>query len=212
LTDPNILPWLAAASWIIYGGIHSALASTRSKNRIAEKYPKLIPHYRITYNVLALLLLLVPLGFMFLDRAEPIIVWHGLFAWFANAVALAAIAGFVWSLKFYDLHEFAGLLNKNQAHAFEVSKLKISPLHRFVRHPWYFFMLVIIWTRDMNATHLVSAAVITLYLIIGSRLEENKLIAQFGDSYRIYREKVSGLIPLPWKILSQHDQRKINQQ
>lgn len=53
----------------------------------------------------------------------------------------------------------------------------------------------------MNAGFLTSAAVITIYFLIGSRLEENKLIAEYGEVYRRYRCLVPALIPLPWRVL-----------
>lgn len=54
----------------------------------------------------------------------------------------------------------------------------------------------------MNESLLVSALAITAYLVVGSMLEERKLIANFGNAYQQYREAVPALIPLPWKYLS----------
>jgi protein-S-isoprenylcysteine O-methyltransferase Ste14 len=71
-----------------------------------------------------------------------------------------------------------------------------------VRHPWYALGLLVLWTRDLNAAWLVAAIAITVYLLIGSRLEENKLIAFYGDAYRRYRRRVPGLVPLPGRSLS----------
>ena len=70
-----------------------------------------------------------------------------------------------------------------------------------MRHPWYSFGLVIVWTRDMNEAMLVSAIAITAYFVIGSRFEERKLIAVHGEAYRRYRQRVPALVPLPWKYL-----------
>ncbi len=209
MIDFSALPWLAAASWLFYGGVHSLLASNKMKNSVAASWPAFTPYYRFLYNVTAVLLFLLPLSISLADKSPPLWQWRPPLNWLAYGAAILAVAGFIWSLKFYDMREFAGLPNKNQVKVFEIARLKISPLHRFVRHPWYFFMLVIIWTREMNPTQLVSAIVITLYLVIGSRLEENKLIAQFGDSYRDYRSLINGLVPLPWKILSRSNQAKL---
>jgi protein-S-isoprenylcysteine O-methyltransferase Ste14 len=71
-----------------------------------------------------------------------------------------------------------------------------------VRHPWYFFGLVLIWTRDMSVTMLLSSTLITLYFVVGSWLEEKKLLVYHGDIYRRYMARVPGLIPLPWKFLT----------
>ena len=54
----------------------------------------------------------------------------------------------------------------------------------------------------MDAAFLVTAIAFTLYFILGSRLEERKLIQYHGEIYLRYREQVSGLIPLPWQNLS----------
>jgi protein-S-isoprenylcysteine O-methyltransferase Ste14 len=42
----------------------------------------------------------------------------------------------------------------------------------------------------------------TAYFIVGSRMEERKLIAYHGERYRRYMAKVAGLVPLPWKTIS----------
>jgi protein-S-isoprenylcysteine O-methyltransferase Ste14 len=88
-------------------------------------------------------------------------------------------------------------------------QLFISTMHRFVRHPWYFFILVILWTQDMYLSQFVTYWLITLYLIVGSYLEERKLIAQYGEIYRVYCKKVPGLIPLPWRWMSREEAREL---
>ena len=100
--------------------------------------------------------------------------------------------------------EFLGTkpLSEGRRDAVEHDGFRISPLHRYVRHPWYALGLVLVWTRDMNAPLLVSAVAITLYLILGAQLEEKKLEAHFGPVYRAYKKKVSGLLPVPWKRLT----------
>ncbi|NOQ78438.1 MAG: hypothetical protein GQ546_03450, partial [Gammaproteobacteria bacterium] len=69
-------------------------------------------------------------------------------------------------------------------------------------HPWYFFALVLIWTRDVSSVQLLVYSLVTAYFVIGSKIEEQKLIAYHGEVYKKYQQKVAGVIPLPWKILS----------
>ena len=85
----------------------------------------------------------------------------------------------------------------------------LSPLHRFVRHPWYFLALLILWTRDMNLPFLLTAVAVTIYFIIGSRLEEKKLLFYYGKKYERYMELVPGLVPLPWRYLKKEEVQKI---
>ena len=49
----------------------------------------------------------------------------------------------------------------------------------------------------MTAGHLLFAAGMSLYILIGIWFEERDLIALFGDRYRAYREQVGMLLPLP---------------
>ena len=53
----------------------------------------------------------------------------------------------------------------------------------------------------MNGPLLIGAGLITLYFVLGSRLEEAKLIEYHGDVYRRYRERVPALLPSPWRRL-----------
>jgi len=166
------------SAWLLYFILHSALASLSAKNWVAVHWPRFIPYYRLSYNLTATLLLIPPLWILHTSEAAPLWSWHGPARWLADALALAALAGFWWSLRYYDTREFLGL---NQAQdPGQGPRFSLSPFHRHVRHPWYFFGLVIIWSRDMDPVWLASCIAITLYFVIGSRLEEQKLVACSG--------------------------------
>ncbi len=194
------------ASWLFYFGLHSLLASLSFKKMIAELFPNVMPAYRLTFNIIAVLSLIPPIGLLYLahaDHGEPLWQWQGILAWIANGLALAALALFVSSLRFYDTAEFSGLrqLRNNIQSVEDQEKFCLSPLHRFVRHPWYFLALVLIWTREMDQATAISAALISGYFIIGSRLEEQKLMVYHGELYQRYCAKVPALFPLPWRYL-----------
>lgn len=57
----------------------------------------------------------------------------------------------------------------------------------------------------MDLMQLVSSLAMTLYLVVGSYLEERKLVLEYGEMYRRYQQKVPGLIPLPWKYLKHEE-------
>ena len=195
---------LLSFCWIAYFALHSALASLLVKRRVAADWPNLMPYYRLTFNILASLLIL-PILWLTYHEPEPMVWrWQGIAAWLANGLALAAVFGFWLSLKSYDMQEFLGL-RQLQLHVRKVEdqeNFHLSPFHRYVRHPWYFFGLVLLWTRDMSVTTLLSSVFITLYFVVGSWLEEKKLLVYHGDAYRRYMASVPGLIPLPWKSLT----------
>lgn len=195
---------LLAFCWIVYFALHSALASLAIKRKVAAAWPQRMPYYRLSFNLLASLLLLPILWLSYHAPGPMLWRWQSAAAWLANGLALAAVAGFWLSLKGYDMQEFLGLrqLQHKVRKVEDQEHFHLSPLHRYVRHPWYFFGLVLIWTRDMNATTLLSAVFITLYFVIGSRMEEKKLMVYHGDTYRRYRARVPCLLPLPWKFLT----------
>jgi hypothetical protein len=191
-------------AWLAYAGLHSLLAALSFKTRIALHWPRLMPWYRLAYNGIALLTALPLVWLTYTASGDWLWRWSGLGAWFANGLALTACLGFFVSARYYDMDEFIGLrqLRSGALQPDRPGSFSLSPFHRFVRHPWYCFGLVLVWTRDMNPALLLSALAITAYFVVGSWLEERKLIALHGEVYRRYQASVSGLLPLPWKCLS----------
>lgn len=190
--------------FLAYFAIHSLTASLWLKQQVAHHLPGLVPYYRLLFNALAVMLALPLVWVVWHFPGEPLWQWQGMFFFVANGLALLAAIAFVYSLKMYDMAEFFGMrqLREHISTVKDLEQFKISTFHRFVRHPWYAMLLVILWTRDMSTTQLLTYSLITLYLVIGSRFEERKLIAYHGEAYRRYRQRVPGLIPLPWKYLS----------
>jgi protein-S-isoprenylcysteine O-methyltransferase Ste14 len=209
LLDSQVL--ILVGTWLFYFLIHSLLASFRVKRLIAGYWPGLMPAYRLAFNLIALLLLLPPLYLTYQLDGPWLWRWSGPAGWLADALALISIALFYWTLKYYNSGEFIGLKQwRERTESVEDQEcFHLSPLHRFVRHPWYLIGLVLIWSRDMNLAFLVTAIAITLYFWLGSRLEERKLMAYHGAIYRRYRERVPGLLPLPWRYLSREEAEEL---
>jgi protein-S-isoprenylcysteine O-methyltransferase Ste14 len=189
-------------SWGLYGLIHSWLAGTAMKMRLTQRWPGLENSYRLLFNLQATLLALPPLILTWFYPGAALWHWPGWIAWPA---LLITVAGFLWSMRWYDGMDFLGLRRHDPDSGYRET-LILSPLHRYVRHPWYSLGLLYLWTRDLNAGWLAASIAITIYLVIGSRLEERKLAAQFGEPYRRYLARVPGLIPLPGRCLSRQEQ------
>lgn len=182
------------AYWAAYFALHSALASLTVKSRVASLWPGF--PYRIAYNCIAIVLLL-PGAWLLWGRSWPALwtVWKPA----SLLLQFLAAAGFLLTLGYYDMKAFLGL-KPEKSEAFT-----ISPFHRYVRHPWYFFALVLIWSSDMNTGKFATDIMATLYLFLGSRHEESMLIAFHGEKYAEYRKRVPGLFPLPWKYLNESE-------
>lgn len=195
---------LLLIGWLTYFALHSLLASLAMKQKVAAVRRQWMPRYRIVFNTLAILLLL-PLLYLWQQAAgEPIWQRPETLRWVFDALALAALIGFIHSTRYYDMGEFFGWRQwRGKVTSVEDQEhLQLSPYHRFIRHPWYFFALVLLWTRDMDPASLLSISFITAYFVIGSRLEERKLRQYYGQAYADYCRAVPGLIPLPGKYLS----------
>jgi protein-S-isoprenylcysteine O-methyltransferase Ste14 len=190
--------------FVLYFILHSVAASLAMKHWVAQNWPQFMPYYRLSFNALAILLALPLLGILILYPGEPLWQWQGLGFFISSCLALFALMGFFVSLTDYDLSEFWGTKQWREGNktTHDQEGFHISTFHRYVRHPWYFFLLILLWTRDISTTQFTAYVLISLYLIIGSWFEERKLIAYHGEVYKEYQQKVAGLFPLPWKILT----------
>ena len=201
---------LPVVAWIAYCLVHSLLASLAVKQWLDQKWPGGKRAYRLVYNLLAVILLIPVLSLTRQLDHDFLWQWKGAWKLIGDSFAGLAILGFVWTLRYYDMMEFLGFrqLKQKVQTVMDQENFMISPLHRVVRHPWYFLILVILWTRDITPSGLLLNVVVTLYFIIGSRLEENKLKEYHGDLYLNYKKQVPALFPLPWRFLSQKDAKK----
>lgn len=191
----------------LYVLLHSLLAANAVKFSLYLRYPGSRRYYRLVYNLVAVLLLLPLLVLLYRYDGAPVWQWSGYWRYLSYLLLGLALVGFLRSLRDYDMQAFMGLGEENEKE--EKQGLRIGWFHRFVRHPWYGFGLVLLWCRDLNAAELVCFAVLTLYLFWGSRLEEQKLIAEFGQPYRDYQQRVPGLIPSPFRWLSKAEAARL---
>ena len=84
--------------------------------------------------------------------------------------------------------------------------LKSPSCYRFVRHPIMLGYVIVFWsTAHMTAGHLLFAVIMTVYILIGVRLEEKDLLTIHGAAYERYRQEVSMLLPVPKSL---HAMRK----
>ncbi len=204
---------LFAALWASFGLVHTVLAGTRAKTALA---PLLGDYYRAAYNVVAAahlgLIFWVEWRF-FPDRT----VFH-FPAWLTWLLYVAQAGGwFVVALGVfqYDLGRFAGLTQVRAAvRRRELARSRVDgggvrppapvgpdePMrtggpHRYIRHPLYAGLFIVLWTRAFDEFALASAVWGSLYLLIGAHFEERKLLRYYGDAYRRYRAAVPAYIP-----------------
>ncbi len=193
-----------ALLWLGYFVIHSLLASITIKQWVATHHPYWMPGYRMGFNVLSVVLLLPILLLSYQWHSEPLWQWPSILGWVMNAIALLTVVAFYYSLRYYDMAEFSGTRQWRERNRLvtDQENFVIGDFHRFVRHPWYTMGIILIWCRELDAVMLVSAIMLTLYFVIGSRIEEKKLRHYYGETYQRFQQRVPGLIPRPWRYLT----------
>jgi protein-S-isoprenylcysteine O-methyltransferase Ste14 len=203
---------LLALAWLAFAAIHSLLASFAVKTRVTQRWPAAAPWYRLAFNSFSLITVLPILWFSYALDGPLLWQWSGAWRWVSHALTLTAVAGFAAAARGYDMDTFLGLrqVREQDRQPDGHESFRISAFHRCVRHPWYCCGLLLVWSGDKNLPLLVSAVAITAYFIVGSRLEERKLIALHGAAYRRYMARVPGLLPLPWKCLSAKEAGEIS--
>lgn len=195
-----LLTLLAVA---LYGALHSLLASRWAKAGARRGLgPSAERFYRLAYNLIGGLTLLPVLalparfpGVLIYQARWP---WTGLMLAIQATALLAILAGVIQT----GAASFLGLQQLLQAEPSGPGRLQVTGLYRWVRHPLYTAGLVFLWFSPVMTTSLLALfAGLSIYLYVGSRFEERRLIDEFGDAYRDYRRCVPRLIPQPWRRL-----------
>src|SRR5262249_15292227 len=108
-------------------------------------------------------------------------------SWIGWATALAS----TYMIDHFDLFGLRQVFAALRRPAARMDPFKTPLLYRVVRHPMMLGFLLAFWaTPHLTAGHLLFAVMTTGYVLVGVRLEERDLVAQFGTSYEQYRRRV----------------------
>jgi protein-S-isoprenylcysteine O-methyltransferase Ste14 len=91
--------------------------------------------------------------------------------------------------------EFLGLPQPDTADV-HTPQLVTNGWYGIVRHPLYLFsMLFLAFNPVVTSRWLILSLFSFAYFIIGALIEEQRLLHEFGNDYRLYRQRVPFLIP-----------------
>lgn len=190
---------LLAALWTLWCTAHSLLISVRAAGFLKDRLGDGYRYTRIAFNLFALLSLVPVLGYSHAITGEPFIRWEG----FWRLVQFVMLGSSFWlfaaGARAYDLRQVLGIRQiEEHESARGITRsggIETSGILGQVRHPWYSGAILLLWSRNIDGAALVTNLVLTAYLLIGTLLEERKLILEFGEEYVKYRRKVPMLIP-----------------
>ena len=116
-----------------------------------------------------------------------------------RALFLVALGGIIWSnlaLHSFDVFGLQALRCHLRGTSPPAACLTERGPYRWVRHPQYFFILLMIWSYpDLTADRLLFNVLWSAWIVAGSVLEERDLAATLGEPYRDYQSRVPMLIP-----------------
>jgi len=210
--SPDKTPYLILALlWLGWCSLHSALITPGVTLYIQRHRLKLTRYYRLLYNAVAIITLIPVLGYTAHLQTEPFFRWNGIARLGQICMLLTALYLFWAGARNYDVLQFLGFRNLQTDDTCSIisedCQLENKGVLNIVRHPWYAGGILIIWTRNLDWTALVTNIVLTGYFIVGAWLEERKLLQQFSGTYRTYQQNVSMLFPSKWlraKLFGSH--------
>lgn len=183
------------ALWAGYFVLHSVLAANAVKKVIQSLIPAVKPYYRIGFNVIAVGLLL-PLA-KFTLQVEDVELLDSQILNIAGGVVMAVgVVTMYFAFRSFNVKEFLGFAEEH-THTGSTELVR-SGMYGLVRHPLYFAVIIIfvaLFLLMPTLKILLVDIVVFAYLVIGSKLEEDKLIEEFGNAYKQYQKEVKGLLP-----------------
>ena len=185
----------------IFGIQHSVMARPGFKNWWTQFVPK--PVERSTYVLFSSLCLSAlfyfwqPIGgtiWNITNTTGSAILSVILYALCASGWLL--VLGSTFWINHFDLFGLRQVWLYMRGKDYTQIKFAIPGGYKYVRHPLYFGLLLAFWsTPTMTVTHLVFAAITTVYILVGIQLEERDLVDIHGKAYVEYRHQVPMLVP-----------------
>lgn len=198
VSEQGILLWNAFLS-VLFFLQHSVMVRLPFQTRLASVVGR---HYHPSIYAIASGIVLSAVVLLWQPSQTVIFQAEGLLRTAARGVSALAVLGFIWgvrSLSGFDSFGLIALKVHLRGRPLRPPDFVLRGPYRWVRHPLYFFVTLLIWSNpDVTADRLLFNILWTLWIVIGSFLEERDLLAAFGERYSRYQKTVPMLIP--WRF------------
>lgn len=158
--------------------------------------------YRILYNAVSLVTLIPLVYYSNSIQQAPVFRWEGYLEIVRYLIVVTSILLFITGARYYNMSQLLGIHQIKTGRANRAvsayGTLDTSGILSAIRHPWYTGGILLVWTADLNLSTLLINIVINAYFVIGTFLEEKKLLLEFGERYREYQRNVSMFFPYKW--------------
>ncbi len=191
---------LISALWIGYCSLHSYLISIRFTNLMTRLLKNYYAFYRLFFILISCFLLILLINFTTQLDNEVIIFYAGPLNVVRQILAYTSLTMFFWafffnydSLSFFGIRQILNAMKRNKMNS--KNEVKKRGLLGIVRHPMYLALIIFLWCETFSMADIIVYTILTVYIIIGTILEEKKLVLEFGNAYVEYQKKVPMLIP-----------------
>jgi protein-S-isoprenylcysteine O-methyltransferase Ste14 len=189
-----------ASLWIGYCALHSYLISTSFTNLMTRILKNYYAFYRIFYILISLILLIPLINFTAQSNTKIILTYDYPLSIIRYALLSGSLLIFFWafffnydSLSFFGIRQILNFGKRQSAHSSQ--DVRRNGLLGIMRHPMYFALIIYLWCQTFRMMDIVTNTVLTIYVIIGTKLEERKLVLEYGETYVHYQQEVPMLIP-----------------
>ncbi len=184
-------------STILYSVIHSLTASNLVKTHTRDWFRSSIDRwYRFLYNVWAGISFL-PIIWLLCYLPDNVIYTIPMpWVFLTTLVQFVGVAVIIIGILQTGALSFIGIQQLIWPDTFADTPLFTTGLYNIVRHPLFTGGLLVIWGTPILTHNILTLFILlTIYLVIGARLEEKRMLQNYKDQYKQYQNEVPMLIP-----------------
>jgi len=189
--------FLNASLCLVFFAQHSGMVRPSVRKRFSVL--RSARYYAAVYAIASGLILWLLIG-LWQPTGSLVFAFEGPARLLVRSLFVVSIIGFIWGNKALGNIDGLGVEAVLKPKAPQAvprrPQLSIKGPYRFVRHPLYLCMIMMIWSYpDWTTDRLLLNILWSTWIVIGARWEERDLIAMYGKPYEDYQRRVPMLLP-----------------